>query len=143
MDLKRRIQGDFHVIEETEDRIVLGNRACPFGELVRENDLIRELAPAATTEIDVEVTARSNGLTPVTVEVRTPLGSPLTEPVEFTARVNNLTGIGRVVTVGLLIVLATWWFTYFKRRRRDRHEALVSESITRHPANGEPQPVGD
>ena len=36
VDLKRRIQGDFHVIEETEDRIVLGNRACPFGELVRD-----------------------------------------------------------------------------------------------------------
>ncbi|WP_135469130.1 methanogen output domain 1-containing protein [Crenalkalicoccus roseus] len=35
VDLKRRIQGDFFVIEETEDRIVLGNRACPFGEFVR------------------------------------------------------------------------------------------------------------
>ncbi|GGC28718.1 hypothetical protein GCM10011504_03630 [Siccirubricoccus deserti] len=34
VDLKRRIQGDFFVVEETEDRIVLGNRACPFGELV-------------------------------------------------------------------------------------------------------------
>lgn len=36
VDLKRRIKGDFYVIEETEDRIVLGNRACPFGELVRD-----------------------------------------------------------------------------------------------------------
>lgn len=36
VDLKRRIQGDFYVIEETEDRIVLGNRACPFGEMVRD-----------------------------------------------------------------------------------------------------------
>ena len=36
VDLKRRIQGDFFVLEETEDRIVLGNRACPFGELVRD-----------------------------------------------------------------------------------------------------------
>jgi predicted ArsR family transcriptional regulator len=36
VDLKRRIQGDFFVMEETEDRIVLGNRACPFGELVRD-----------------------------------------------------------------------------------------------------------
>jgi predicted ArsR family transcriptional regulator len=34
VDLKRRIQGDFYVIEETEDRIVLGNRACPFAEKV-------------------------------------------------------------------------------------------------------------
>ena len=34
VDLKRRIQGDFFVLEETEDRIVLGNRACPFAEMV-------------------------------------------------------------------------------------------------------------
>ena len=36
VDLKRRIQGDFHVIEEREDRIVLGNRACPFGDKVKD-----------------------------------------------------------------------------------------------------------
>jgi len=34
VDLKRRIQGDFYVIEEDDDKIVLGNRACPFGEKV-------------------------------------------------------------------------------------------------------------
>ena len=35
VDLKRRIGGDFYVIEEAEDRIVLGNRTCPFGDFVR------------------------------------------------------------------------------------------------------------
>ena len=34
VDLKRRIRGDFHVIEEDAERIVLGNRACPFGDKV-------------------------------------------------------------------------------------------------------------
>ncbi|TFL17247.1 methanogen output domain 1-containing protein [Jannaschia formosa] len=34
VDLKRRIEGDFYVIEEREDRIILGNRNCPFGEFV-------------------------------------------------------------------------------------------------------------
>lgn len=34
VDLKRRIQGDFYVIEEDDDKIVLGNRACPFGDKV-------------------------------------------------------------------------------------------------------------
>jgi predicted ArsR family transcriptional regulator len=34
VDLKRRIQGDFYVIEESDDKIVLGNRACPFAEKV-------------------------------------------------------------------------------------------------------------
>jgi predicted ArsR family transcriptional regulator len=34
VDLKRRIQGDFFVVEESADKIVLGNRACPFAEKV-------------------------------------------------------------------------------------------------------------
>jgi predicted ArsR family transcriptional regulator len=34
VDLKRRIQGDFRVIEEDAERIVLGNCACPFGDKV-------------------------------------------------------------------------------------------------------------
>jgi predicted ArsR family transcriptional regulator len=34
VDLKRRIEGDFFVIEESEDKIVLGNRQCPFAEKV-------------------------------------------------------------------------------------------------------------
>ena len=34
VNLKRRINGDFYVIEEREDRIVLGNRRCPFGASV-------------------------------------------------------------------------------------------------------------
>ncbi|TXN04813.1 transcriptional regulator [Methylobacterium sp. WL103] len=33
IDLKRRMGGDFYVIEETERRVVLGNRRCPFGDL--------------------------------------------------------------------------------------------------------------
>jgi predicted ArsR family transcriptional regulator len=34
VDLKRRIQGDFFVIAQDDDKIVLGNRACPFQEKV-------------------------------------------------------------------------------------------------------------
>lgn len=34
VDLKRRIEGKFYIIEETDDRIVLGNSMCPFAEKV-------------------------------------------------------------------------------------------------------------
>jgi hypothetical protein len=34
LDLKRRIQGDFYLIEEDDEKIVFGNRVCPFGEKV-------------------------------------------------------------------------------------------------------------
>ncbi len=34
VDLKRRIQGSFFIIEETDEKIVLGNRNCPFADKV-------------------------------------------------------------------------------------------------------------
>jgi predicted ArsR family transcriptional regulator len=34
VDLKRRIQGDFYVISADDEKIVLGNRACPFADKV-------------------------------------------------------------------------------------------------------------
>ena len=34
LDLKRRIQGDFYIISQDDDKIVFGNRACPFAEKV-------------------------------------------------------------------------------------------------------------
>jgi hypothetical protein len=36
VDLKKRIEGKFYVKEEAEDRIVFGNSACPFGDMVRD-----------------------------------------------------------------------------------------------------------
>jgi predicted ArsR family transcriptional regulator len=34
IDLKRRINGDFYIISADKDKIVLGNRQCPFGDKV-------------------------------------------------------------------------------------------------------------
>jgi predicted ArsR family transcriptional regulator len=34
VDLKRRIQGEFFVIEENDEKLVLGNKLCPFAEKV-------------------------------------------------------------------------------------------------------------
>jgi predicted ArsR family transcriptional regulator len=34
VDLKHRIHGEFFVIERTAEKIVLGNRVCPFGDKV-------------------------------------------------------------------------------------------------------------
>lgn len=34
VDLKRRINGKFYIVEETEDKIVLGNTMCPFEDKV-------------------------------------------------------------------------------------------------------------
>jgi predicted ArsR family transcriptional regulator len=34
VDLKRRIQGDFFIIAQDDDKIVFGNRRCPFADKV-------------------------------------------------------------------------------------------------------------
>lgn len=34
VDLKRRIEGDFYIVEETDEKIVLHNRVCPFEDKV-------------------------------------------------------------------------------------------------------------
>jgi predicted ArsR family transcriptional regulator len=34
VDLKRRVEGQFYVIEQGDSKIVFGNRACPFGDKV-------------------------------------------------------------------------------------------------------------
>jgi predicted ArsR family transcriptional regulator len=34
VDLKRRIQGDFYVIEESDEKLVFGNHVCPFADKV-------------------------------------------------------------------------------------------------------------
>ncbi|MDH3601250.1 MAG: methanogen output domain 1-containing protein [Candidatus Tectomicrobia bacterium] len=36
LDLKHRIQGDFYMIEQDDEKIVLGNRVCPFTDKVHD-----------------------------------------------------------------------------------------------------------
>ena len=64
VDLKRRIQGDFYVIEQTEARIVFGNRACPFGESVRG----RRALCMMTSNVFGAIAARELGYARVALE---------------------------------------------------------------------------
>ncbi|WP_437774472.1 methanogen output domain 1-containing protein [Sorangium sp. So ce1097] len=64
VDLKRRIQGDFYVIEESDDRLVLGNRACPFGDMVRD----RQALCMMTSNVFGLITAENLGYARVVIE---------------------------------------------------------------------------
>jgi len=99
------------------------------------NNVAVELSANSTTDVPIDVEARSNGQFPVRIELRTPAGNLLTDPVVLTAKVTNFSGLGRVVTVGALLVLATWWVTYIKRRRKAAYDQRVVDSISRHPTN--------
>lgn len=64
VDLKRRIQGDFYVIEQNDDKIVVGNRACPFAEKV----LGRPALCMMTSNVFGSIAADNLGYAKVTIE---------------------------------------------------------------------------
>lgn len=70
VDLKRRIQGDFYVIEVDEDRIVLGNRACPFGDLVSGRPSLCMM----TSNVFGSITAQNLGYARVEIDEAIALG---------------------------------------------------------------------
>ncbi|MEU3861362.1 methanogen output domain 1-containing protein [Streptomyces sp. NPDC028722] len=64
VDLKRRIKGDFHVIDQDATKIVLGNRVCPFAEKV----VGRESMCMMTSNVFGTVAARNLGYARVELE---------------------------------------------------------------------------
>jgi predicted ArsR family transcriptional regulator len=72
VDLKRRIEGDFYVIEESDERIVLGNRACPFGELVRDRPSLCMM----TSNVFGYIAAQNLGYAAVEIEEAIARGHP-------------------------------------------------------------------
>ncbi len=86
-----------------------------------KGDMIVTLVPNDITVVSVPVVARSNGTSAVTVEIVTPDAKrPLIEPVRLTSRVNALTGLGQLLTAGLVLILASWWISHWRSRRRER-----------------------
>lgn len=97
-----------------------------------DGDQTVELAPRAFKEVRVNIEARTNGTSNVTLEVFTPLGDALIAPaVPLTASIRNLAGVGNMVTGAALLVLLTWWVRHWRRNQRGRRAA---EATNRHPA---------
>lgn len=72
VDLKRRIEGDFYIIEEREDRIVFGNRACPFGEFVKDRPALCMM----TSNVFGHIAAQNLGYARVDIEQAIARGDP-------------------------------------------------------------------
>lgn len=64
VDLKDRIQGDFYVIEETDEKIVFGNKTCPFAEKV----IGRPSMCMMTSNVFGSITANNLGYAKVELE---------------------------------------------------------------------------
>jgi predicted ArsR family transcriptional regulator len=72
VDLKARIKGDFYIIEEDDEKIVLGNRACPFAEKV----LGRESMCMMTSNVFGAITAQNLGYAKVELQETIARGDP-------------------------------------------------------------------
>ncbi len=70
--LKASIDGDFYVIEANAERIVLGNRACPFGDVVRRAPGLCRM----TSSVFGGIAARNAGGATVMLEERIAVGDP-------------------------------------------------------------------
>jgi len=72
VDLKQRIQGDFFIIEENEDKIVFGNRRCPFEDKV----VGRPALCMMTSNVFGSITAANLGYAKVVLDQAIALGDP-------------------------------------------------------------------
>ena len=72
VDLKRRIQGDFYVIEQDDNQIVFGNRACPFGDKVVDRPALCMM----TSNVFGSIAADNLGYAKVVIEQAIALGDP-------------------------------------------------------------------
>jgi predicted ArsR family transcriptional regulator len=91
VDLKRRIQGEFYVIEENEERIVLGNRVCPFAEKV----VGRPAMCMMTSNVFGSIAAENLGYAKVVLEETIAQGAPgcrVTVYLQPTAEAQELNG---------------------------------------------------
>jgi anti-sigma regulatory factor (Ser/Thr protein kinase)/predicted ArsR family transcriptional regulator len=70
--LKAAIGGDFYVIEADEDKIVLGNRRCPFGEAVTRAPALCRM----TSSVLGGIARRNRGWSAVQLEERIAVGDP-------------------------------------------------------------------
>ncbi len=72
VDLKARIRGDFYIIEEDDEKIVFGNRACPFAEKV----LGRESMCMMTSNVFGAIAAENLGYAKVELQETIARGDP-------------------------------------------------------------------
>lgn len=77
-----------------------------------------EIQPG-TTSIDVELEARSLGVSPLEVSMWTPDGSTMLASTQFEIRSTAIPGLGLLVTGGAVLLLLSWWIVDARARRRE------------------------
>lgn len=72
VDLKTRIKGDFYIIEADENKVVMGNNVCPFGDKVKDRSSLCMM----TSNVFGTISADNNGYAKVVLDETIALGDP-------------------------------------------------------------------
>ena len=83
---------------------------------VAENGKLIIVEPG-TRSIDVQIEARSLGVSPLEVSVETPDGRHVLATTRFQVRSTAVPGVGLAISAVGLVLLAVWWYLSIRRRR--------------------------
>ncbi len=83
------------------------------------------VGPGASS-LDIDVIARSVGLSPMDVVILTPDGRRELARTRFQVRSTAVPGLGLLLSGAALSMLAVWWAKSILRERRSKHEVLTS-----------------
>ena len=121
------------VLEVSSDNVSLdGSVADPNrpGQLIIRRTISIE---SRIHQEQVQVTTRGPGSFSMVLRLTTPSGLPLTN-VRYTLRSTAVGGLGKILTIGALLVLGAWWIrstvSTRRERSRSRHPATTSETST-------------
>ncbi len=79
-----------------------------------------------TSSLNVELEARSLGVSPLEVSVWTPDGDTRLATTRFEIRSTAIPGFGLLVSVGAVALLAAWWVVDARKRRNGQSEPSTS-----------------
>lgn len=96
--------------------------------LVVPDEPLATTLPPGVSSVQVPVEARSNGSFDVEVEVLSPAGTPVVSGVTIVAKAMTLSGFGRLVGFGLILVLISWWVSHLRRQRQRKVAATPVET---------------
>lgn len=88
VDLKKRIQGDFYIIELDDEKIVFGNRKCPFEEKV----IGRPAMCMMTSNVFGVIAAENLGYAKVELQQTIAEGDPECRVVVYLKQLENVAG---------------------------------------------------
>lgn len=110
--------------------VIENNGTEPLSVLVQLN-APRLIVPAepvetvllpGTNSLQIPVEARTNGSFEVEVEVLSPSRTSVVSGVTITAKAMTLSGFGRLVGFGLILVLLSWWISHLRQQRRSSQQ---------------------